>query len=56
MRDSGRLVVVDYKATATNGELTLDDEWKVTYKRQMDVYIWLLRKQGFEVDDREFFL
>ena len=53
--------VVDYKATAKNGEITLDhtrpgDEWKISYKRQMEIYIWLLRKQGFDVDDRGFFL
>ena len=56
MRDNGKLFVIDYKATAKDGEVTLDDEWKITYKRQMEVYIWLLRKQGFEVDDRGFFL
>jgi hypothetical protein len=56
MRDSGRPIVVDYKATAKNGEVTLDADWQLSYKRQMEVYIWLLRKQGFEVDDRGFFL
>jgi hypothetical protein len=55
-RQSGQLAIVDYKATATSGEVTLDDDWKVTYKRQMEVYIWLLRKQKLEVDDRGFFL
>lgn len=56
MRDSGRLIVVDYKATAKDGEVTLDAAWQDGYKRQMGVYIWLLRKQGFDVDDRGFFL
>jgi PD-(D/E)XK nuclease superfamily len=56
MRETGRLAVVDYKATATAKEVTLDDDWKVSYKRQMEVYQWLLRKQGFEVEDRGFFL
>lgn len=56
MRVSGELVMVDYKATAKNGEVTLDDEWKITYKRQMEIYIWLLRWQGFAVSDRGFFL
>jgi len=51
-----KLIVVDYKATAKNGEVTLDDEWKVSYKRQIEVYQWLLRKQGLEVDDRGYFL
>jgi hypothetical protein len=56
MRDSGKLIVIDYKATAKNGEVTLDAHWQLSYKRQMEVYIWLLRKQGFEVEDRGFFL
>ena len=51
-----KLVVVDYKATATSKIITLDDDWKISYKRQMDIYVWLLRKQGLDVDDRGFFL
>ena len=60
-RATNKLVVVDYKATAKKDKVTLDvvtpdDEWKNTYKRQMEVYMWLLRKQGFDVEDRGFFL
>jgi CRISPR/Cas system-associated exonuclease Cas4 (RecB family) len=60
-RRDRKLIVVDYKATAKKDEVTLDvltpdDEWKNTYKRQMEIYIWLLRKQGLDVDDRGFFL
>jgi PD-(D/E)XK nuclease superfamily len=55
-RCNGQLIVVDYKATAKNGEVTLDDEWKISYKRQMEIYIWLLRKQDLDVDSRGFFL
>jgi hypothetical protein len=50
------LIVVDYKATAKDGQVTLDAAWQDGYKRQMGVYIWLLRKQGFDVNDRGFFL
>jgi hypothetical protein len=56
MRKSGKLIIVDYKATATNGSVNLDDDWKIGYKRQMEIYTWLLRKQGFDVEDRGFFL
>lgn len=56
MRESGKLIIVDYKATAVNGCVTLDDDWKSSYKRQMEIYTWLLRKQGFDVEDRGFFL
>jgi CRISPR/Cas system-associated exonuclease Cas4 (RecB family) len=55
-RYNNKLIVVDYKATAKNGDVTLDDEWKISYKRQMEIYIWLLRKQNLDVDDRGFFL
>ena len=37
------LMVVDYKATSVNKAGTLDDEWKVVYKRQMEIYQWLMR-------------
>src|SRR5690606_33811441 len=48
----GELIVVDYKATAKNGEITeLDKDWHDGYKRQMEVYQYLLRKKGFKVND-----
>lgn len=43
------LIIVDYKATAKDGEVTLDDEWKQAYKRQMEIYQWLFRQNGFSV-------
>jgi len=55
-RVSKQLVIVDYKATAKNGEITLDEEWKISYKRQMEIYIWILRKLGYDVDDTGFFV
>lgn len=55
-RDNGKLIIVDYKATAKEGEVTLDDEWKLSYKRQMEIYTWLLRKLDFSVEDRGYFL
>ena len=45
----GRLIIVDYKATSKDGEVSLDAEWQDGYKRQMEVYQWLFRKNGFEV-------
>ena len=56
MRESGKLIIVDHKATAVKGCVTLDDDWKSGYKRQMEIYTWLLRKQGLDVEDRGFFL
>jgi hypothetical protein len=45
----GELIVVDYKATSKNDEVNLDAEWQDGYKRQMEVYQWLLRQLGFKV-------
>lgn len=47
----GNLIVVDYKASgAKEGELY------DSYKRQMEVYQWLLRQTGFKVLDRGYFV
>lgn len=51
-----KLIVVDYKATSKTEEVTLDAEWQDGYKRQMEVYQWLLRKNGFEVSDTGYFV
>ena len=50
------LIVVDYKATAVNKEVTLEDEWKDGYKRQMEVYQWLLRQNDFKVNATGYFV
>lgn len=52
----GELHVVDYKATSKDGEITLDAEWQKSYKRQMEVYQWLLRQNGFKVSDTGYFV
>lgn len=52
----GTLMVVDYKSTSTTKEISLDDEWKQGYKRQMEVYQWLLRHKGFIVSDTGHFV
>lgn len=52
----GELHVVDYKATAGKAEVTLDDEWKNSYKRQVEIYQWLFRGNGFEVSPIAYFV
>lgn len=52
----GELMVVDYKATSTSAEITLDAEYRQSYKRQMEIYQWLLRKNGFPVSDTGYFV
>ena len=43
------LIIVDYKATAKSGEVGIDADWQIAYKRQMEVYQWLFRRNGFKV-------
>tara|TARA_Y100000389_G_C17366100_1_gene466399 strand:+ start:122 stop:859 length:738 start_codon:yes stop_codon:yes gene_type:complete len=47
--DSNEVVVVDYKATSKNSEVTIDADWQQGYRRQMDFYQWLLRKNKLDV-------
>ncbi len=50
------LIVVDYKATSTKSEITLDAEYRQAYKRQMEIYQWLLRQNGFPVSNTGYFV
>jgi len=54
--DTEELIVVDYKSTSKNSEVSINEEWQVGYRRQMDVYQWLLRKNGFSVSNYGFFV
>lgn len=51
-----KLLIVDYKATSKDEEVNLDAEWQDGYKRQMEVYQWLFRNNGFEVSDTGYFV
>ncbi len=52
VRPNGELIVVDYKATSKEGKITeLDQEWHIGYKRQLEVYQWLLRRNEFKVSN-----
>jgi CRISPR/Cas system-associated exonuclease Cas4 (RecB family) len=53
----GEYIVVDYKSTSKDEEITeLNKDWQDGYKRQMEVYQWLLRKNGYEVSDTGYFV
>lgn len=54
--DSGELIVADYKATSKVAEVTIDADWQISYKRQMEFYQWLLRGQGLKVARRGWFV
>ncbi|NCN25231.1 hypothetical protein COT94_04040 [Candidatus Falkowbacteria bacterium CG10_big_fil_rev_8_21_14_0_10_37_14] len=50
------IYVVDYKATSKSTEVNLDADWQIGYKRQMEIYQWLLRQNGFNVSDTGYFV
>ena len=50
------LIVVDYKATSKKEDVTLDAEWQMGYKRQMEIYQWLLRQLGYKVSRTGYFV
>src|SRR5437868_4627132 len=52
----GTAIVVDYKATAKDREVSIDSDWQISYKRQVEVYQWLLRAQGLAVSDTAYFV
>lgn len=56
INDSGELLVVDYKATSKASGVSIDSEWQISYKRQMEVYQWLLRQNGFSVNNTGYFV
>ncbi len=52
----GELIIVDYKATAKEGEVNLEADWQDGYKRQMEVYQWLFRQNNFMVSPTGYFV
>lgn len=50
-------IVVDYKSTSKDEEIVaLDKDWHEGYKRQMEVYQWLLRQNDYKVSDIGYFV
>lgn len=54
----GELMIVDYKATAKTKEITdlEDSKWHDAYRRQMEVYQWLFKQNGFSVSPIGYFV
>ena len=58
------IFVVDYKSTAGKrneestglAEINLNGVYKEAYKRQMDMYQWILRQKGFNVSNTGYFV
>jgi CRISPR/Cas system-associated exonuclease Cas4 (RecB family) len=56
INDKKELIVVDYKATSTEATIDMDAEYRQGYKRQMEIYQWLFRQNGFKVSDTGYFV
>ncbi len=54
--DNDELIVVDYKSTSKSSDVTIDEDWQISYKRQMEFYQYLLRKNNFKVSDTGYFV
>ena len=62
---TGQIHIVDYKSTAQGTRspdsyvkkpVSLDDPWKQSYKRQIDMYVWIARRMGFDVSNTGYFV
>lgn len=50
-------IVVDYKSTSKDEKIEkLDKDWQDGYKRQMEIYQWLLRQKGYLVSNTGYFV
>ncbi len=53
----GEYIVVDYKATSKAEDITeLNKDWQIGYKRQMEIYQWLLRQNDYKVSSTGYFV
>lgn len=52
----GELLIVDYKSTSTKEEISLESEYKQGYKKQMEIYQWLFKMNGFRVSPTGYFV
>lgn len=50
------IMVVDYKATSKDREVSISSDWQITYKRQMEIYQWLLRANDLKVSSTGYFV
>jgi len=51
-----QIYIVDYKSTSTSKEISLDDEYKQGYKKQVEWYQWIFRQNGFDVSNTAYFV
>ena len=53
---AGELIIVDYKATSKKVGPSTEDDLYDSYKRQLEIYQWLFRKNGFPVSPTGYFV
>ncbi len=53
---AGELIIVDYKATSKKLGPSSEEDLYDSYKRQMEIYQWLFRKNGFNVSPTGYFV
>lgn len=56
-RPNGELIISDVKATAVNQFSWAErsqEEWAGSYKRQLEMYQWLFRRNGFKVSNTSY--
>ncbi|MFH1868127.1 MAG: PD-(D/E)XK nuclease family protein [Candidatus Omnitrophota bacterium] len=57
INSKGEYIVVDYKSTSKNEEIVaLDKDWQDAYKRQMEIYQWLVRHNDLTVSNTGYFV
>lgn len=59
INENDELIVVDYKATAKDKPVTAlgkEGTWHDMYRRQMEIYQWLLKQNDFKVSDTGYFV
>jgi len=52
----GELIIVDYKATSKKIGPSSEDDLYDAYKRQLEIYQWLFRRNGFKVHPAAYFV
>lgn len=50
------LIIVDYKATSKTETVSLDADWQMGYKRQIEIYQWLFSQNKFSVSPTAYFV
>lgn len=56
VKPNGELIIADYKATSKKDAVSIDADWQDSYKRQMEMYQWLFRRNGFKVSSTGYFV